>query len=78
MCIDNNSYVDTTAYGNVNLYPRQEQTRRSGVFDFTLMMSDCYDQTIACKIASYRMGKADGFTVVDGRGIDATTLELIQ
>jgi hypothetical protein len=48
------------------------------VFDFTLMMSGCYDQTIACKIASYRMGKADGFTVVDGRGIDATALELIQ
>jgi hypothetical protein len=48
------------------------------VFDFTLMMSGCYDQTIACKIASYRMGKGDGFTVADGRGIDATALELIQ
>ena len=51
---------------------------RGGVFNFTLMMSGCYDQTIACKIASYRMGKADGITVEDGSGIDAPKLELIH
>jgi hypothetical protein len=42
------------------------------------MMSDYYDQSIVWQVVADGMGKADGFTVVDGRGIDASTLELIQ
>lgn len=48
------------------------------MFVSILMMSDYYDQSIVWQVVADGMGKADGFTVVDGRGIDASTLELIQ
>lgn len=48
------------------------------MFVSLLMMSGYYDQSIVWQVIADGMGKADGFTVVDGRGIDATALELIQ
>lgn len=48
------------------------------MFVSILMMSDYYDQSIVGQVVADGMGKADGFTVVDGSGIDAPMLELIH
>jgi hypothetical protein len=42
------------------------------------MMSDYYDQSIVWQVVADGMGEADGLTIIDGRGINASTLELIQ
>jgi len=56
----------------------QEQTAEGGVFVSILMMSDYYDQSIVWQVVADGMGEADGLTIIDGRGINASTLELIQ
>lgn len=48
------------------------------MFVSLLMMSGYYDQSIVWQVVADGMGEADDLTIIDGRGINASTLELIQ
>ena len=60
---------------NTPLLPRADG--RGGVFDIRGISADS-DQSVVGNIVSYGMGKGDGLTIIDGRDIDTSPLELVD